>query len=352
MSFQNILGHERPIGILRAGLERDALAHAYLFFGEEGIGKRLLAKTLAKAANCLSPVAARPVPGANKPESRLGTVGITGRDACGECLSCRSTESGTHPDVMILAPGEGVIKIGQIRELQEQMHLKPISGRLRFVIVDDAESMNAEAANALLKALEEPPDHTVMILITSRPHALLSTVVSRCQKIRFNPLNRDQVIALLKQKHAHPEGRLARFASLSLGRMGQALELDPESLEREWSRLGVLLSERSPQGMDGLLDFAQEYGRHRERTEQALQWIGLWLRDLLVLKLKANSPCLILDPSDPETLEISRRLEIEDLMRFSALIDWIWKAMVRNINRPLALEVLLMQIRNTVSRTA
>ena len=236
-----------------------------------------------------------------------------------------------------------MIKIDQIRALQEQMQLKPMSGLYRFVILDEAESMNDEAANALLKSLEEPPDQTVVILITSQPHALLPTVVSRCQRVRFNPLTDQQVIGLLRQKYPEASSQLRRVAALARGRIGMALQMDPEALEEEWLKFNKTLLDRSQRSIQGLLDLSQEYAQNRETTERALHWIGLWLRDLLITKIQPSSPCVIADSSSGQFMGAAANVSVEEVMALAGLVHWIFKSLNRNINRQLVLEVLLMQ---------
>lgn len=333
MPFQDIVGHERPIQILKGALRRGCLAHAYLFSGEEGIGKLRVARALAQTANCLA----------------SGTS--PGEEACGQCLSCRTFEAGTHPDWVYIQPEGTMIKIGQVRELGQKISLSPISARYRFVIFHHAESMNQEAANALLKGLEEPPRHTVMILITSRPHALLKTVVSRCQGIRFASLSPQQLAALLRKKYPGDHQEPSAMSALAVGRIGPALFWDPAELEQQWHQFQRVLSpdfSRKPEStMGDLMDLAQEYGRDRKSTEQALQWTGLWLNCLLWVKLNASAAHAGGGP--PELARIASRLQVEDIFSLAKLIQWIWTALNRNINRPLALETLLLQIRRTLN---
>jgi DNA polymerase-3 subunit delta' len=330
MSFQNIIGHEWPIQILKTALQRRSLAHAYLFYGEDGIGKRLVAKTLVKAANCLS-------------------AEQQGNDSCGQCSSCQHIEVETHPDFISLGPEGSIIKIDQIRTLQEWMQLKPMSGLYRFVILNKAESMNDEAENALLKSLEEPPGQTVLILITSHPHALLPTVVSRCQKVRFNPLTDQQIIGLLRRRHPKAPPQLGQVAALAMGRIGVALAMDPDALQGEWFKFNQTLMDRSPKSIQGLMDLCQEYAQNRETTERALHWIGLWLRDLLIIKTQTPSPCVIADSSSEQFMDAVAKVEIEAILSLAGLVHWIFKALNRNINRQLALEVLLMQVRKAMN---
>jgi DNA polymerase-3 subunit delta' len=328
MSFQDIIGHERPIQILKIALLRKSLAHAYLFYGEEGIGKKLVAKALAQAANC--------------------EIQLEG-NSCGQCPSCQHIEAETHPDFRTIGPEGTMIKINQIRPLQEQMRLKPMSGLYRFVILDEAETMNDEASNALLKSLEEPPDHTVMILITSHPHALLPTVVSRCQRVRFNPLTDQQVIGILRRKYPEASSQLGRVAALAMGSIGTALATDPETLEKECHKLNQTLLDRSPKSIQGLLDLSQEYAQNRETTERALYWIGLWLRDLLIAKIQPSSPCVIANSSSQQFIGAAAKVNVEEVMALASLVHWIFNALNRNINRQLVLEVLLMQLRQTIN---
>lgn len=270
-------------------------------------------------------------------------------DSCGQCPSCQHIEVETHPDLISIGPEGTLIKIDQIRAFQERMHLKPMSGLYRFVILNEAESMNDEAANALLKSLEEPPSQTVLILITSQPHALLPTVVSRCQKIRFNPLTDQQVIGLLRRKHPKASSQLGRVAALAMGRIGMALAMDPEALEEEWLKFNQTLLDRSPKSIQGLLDLSQEYAQNRETTERALHWIGLWLRDLLITKTQPSSPCVIADSSSQEFMGAAAKVDVEAIMSLAGLVHWIFKALNRNINRQLVLEVLLMQVRKAMN---
>jgi DNA polymerase-3 subunit delta' len=367
MSFRNIIGHERPVQILKKALLRKNFAHAYLFYGEEGIGKKRVAKALAQAANCLD-VGARaaaqearssdaPTPrarpgqasGSLSPIAQGESTGQQVGDSCGKCSACRHVEAETHPDVISIGPDGTMIKIDQIRTLQERMQLKPMSGLYRFVILDQAESMNEEAANALLKSLEEPPGQTVMFLITSQLHALLPTVVSRCQRVRFNPLTDQQVMGLLRQKHPKASSQLGRIAALAMGSVGVALEMDPEALEEEWLKLNHALLDKSQGSIQGLLDLSQEYAKDRETTERALHWIGLWLRDLLTAQVQPSSPYVIADSSSQQFMAAAAKVNVGEVMALAGLVHWIFRSLNRNINRQLALEVLLLQVRKAMN---
>ena len=168
MSFRDVLGHKRPIERLQRAIQRDKVVHSYLFWGNEGIGKKRVALQFAKALNC-------------EEEPERG-------DACDQCASCRKIERLLHPDVLLLEPEGQTLKVEQVRLMQRQLAYRPYEGRRRICILTAADRMAPNMSNALLKTLEEPPLHTVMILLANHPRLLLPTILSRCQTIRFNAL--------------------------------------------------------------------------------------------------------------------------------------------------------------------
>ncbi len=180
MSFKDVYGHEKQIKVLQTAISRDRIAHAYLFYGAEGVGKRTVAEVFAKALNC--------------------TRGRDSLDACDVCSSCLKIDHGNHSDVITIRAQGQFIKIQEIRELQEQMKFSPFEGGKRIFIIGDADRMNIASANAILKTLEEPSASNILILITSRPHQLPATVLSRCQQLRFNPLRRETIASFLEEK--------------------------------------------------------------------------------------------------------------------------------------------------------
>ncbi len=171
MSFKNVIGHQKQIELLQRAIVNDKVVHTYLFFGNEGIGKRWVALQFAKALNCLE-------------------RGAEEGDACDRCISCRKIDGALHPDVSFLEP-EGpsqLIKVEAMRQMQRELAFRPYEGKRRVCVLTTADRMAPEISNTLLKTLEEPPLHTVMILLAKSARALLPTILSRCQQIPFNPL--------------------------------------------------------------------------------------------------------------------------------------------------------------------
>ncbi|TDI13880.1 MAG: DNA polymerase III subunit delta' [Acidobacteria bacterium] len=207
-------------------LRRGQLPQASLFTGPEGVGKKTLALSLAAMANC---------------------KGDTEDELCGTCSSCVKESAGHHPDIWLFQPHKNVIHIGKdsrdpntMRELNREVQFRPFEGRLRFFIIDQAETMTEKAANCILKTLEEPPETSRIILITSFPHRLLPTIRSRCQAFPFHPLGREEVLRYLEDHltEDHPEMR----ASLAEGSIAVALRLDLEETLGQRDRMLELLT--------------------------------------------------------------------------------------------------------------
>lgn len=263
-----IVGHEWAVDLLRNSLAAGRMSHALLVTGPSQIGKTTLVRTVAAALNCQ---------GDAKP--------------CGQCLSCRKVVHGTHPDVRLVQaePGkggrEGILKIDQIRALQREAALAPMEGRHKVFVLREMERANLPAANALLKTLEEPPAHVVLLLTSVRPHALLPTIVSRCQVLALRPLPIAQVAQALRERwHADPE-RAELLARLSAGRLGWAVQrlTDSKSWDERTQRLAEMQA-LTGQGRLQRLAYAETLGRSPDSILPTLMLWASWWRDLLLVQ--------------------------------------------------------------------
>jgi DNA polymerase III subunit delta' len=305
MTFFDIEGHDRPVTILKRALANKMLAHAYLFSGDTGIGKRLTAVALAAAVNC-------------------GNSGPGG--GCGECPSCRKVAAGAHPDVHVLVPDGDDIKIDQIRQIQSDLALKPFEGEKKVLLVDSAERMNQAAANAFLKTLEEPPGDTLIILVTPMPQSLLSTIRSRCQEIRFQPLPRRTLAQALVKKRGLPEEDAWFLAALAQGSMGRGLEMDVAQEKDERGRIAAFWA-GLPRTSDGeALALAEGYAKDREGFDRLLD-IGVeCLRDALVFR-ETGDERLLVQPGAAEQYRTWEELFSEQRM----LADFDLLTLSRNL---------------------
>jgi DNA polymerase-3 subunit delta' len=272
MTFSTIEGHEKSIRILQRAIANNALAHAYLFSGQAGIGKKKTAFALAAAVNCLNA----------KPEG-----------GCGKCPSCRKVETLGHPDVHVLVPDGDEIKIDQIRQVQADFALKPFEGMKKVLIVDNAETMNPASSNAFLKTLEEPPGDALIILITAMPQSLLPTIRSRCQEITFHPLPRNTLARALTQRRGLSEGDAWFIAALAQGSMGRGLEMDVEQEKTARDEVAALWTGLGQMGPGETLSLAEALAKDRERLERLIE-IGVEaLRDTLVYRETGEERLLV-----------------------------------------------------------
>jgi len=210
MPFRDVIGHRHLIRLLSRAVDDQSLPPSLILAGPRGVGKRLAAMSVAQALNCTT--------GSTADRSELPI------DACGVCPSCTRIARGVHPDVLVVQPGEnGSIKIDQVRDIIDRAAYRPFEGRRRVVIIDEADALVTAAQHALLKTLEEPPPSSVFMLVTSRPDVLLPTVLSRCPRLRFRPLDAAEVAeALVKQGRSEKEARA--IAAAADGSIGHALE--------------------------------------------------------------------------------------------------------------------------------
>jgi len=330
MPFNQIWGQESAITILRNSLRSGRLAHAYLFLGPEGVGKRLTALTLAKAANCQSP-----------PEEG---------ESCERCSSCGKVNSLNHADVILLAPEGEFIKIDQIRDLQKRLRYRPLEGGRRFCVIDSADSMNEAAANALLKTLEEPPDETHLILIASRPHQLLPTILSRCQWVKFKPLFSGHIVQILQKVQGMEVEKANFLASLAGGSAGKALALDDRvdfQKRLDWLRA---FSDLSGKTTEEIFEVCERIAKEEEEVNDLLELWKLWVRDLMVSKAqgedrKGSSLRLINHDLRPKVSEEARNYSFDRLDSLFTLISDVQKSIARNANRQLALETMMFEMR-------
>ncbi len=288
MSFAEIIGQEKAIRILTGVLERNRLANSYIFCGEPGIGKKLTALNFAKALNCLKD-RYESLP----PQPPLAKGGITGGvnsslltphsfpvDACEQCESCLKINTGSHPDLLLVAPEDRQIKIDEIRLIDDALSFRPFEGRKKIVIVDDADTMNIAAANAFLKTLEEPPGDSVLILISSRPDRLPATIRSRCSRVNFFALSLEPCKKVLRGKV--PDEELDTLARLSAGKPGLALSSD---LKEEIAWFNGLLK--------AMLNAEKDNWASREEMDRWFEYILTMMRDAAVLRITGEPSQLI-----------------------------------------------------------
>ena len=319
----SIVGHNWAVALLRRSLAEGRVGHAYLITGPPQIGKGMLALTFAQALNCThNEMIQRP---------------------CGECRSCRLVSGGNHPDVQLVEPDGVYLKIDQVRALQHQIALSPVEGRYKVYILREMERATTQAANALLKTLEEPPSHALLILTASEPEALLPTIVSRCQLLPLRPLSREAVEAALVARGVAAE-QAALLAGLSGGRIGWAMEVNqkPAILERRAQQLDEL-QELLGQGRAERFAYVEKLSRDSAALRRVMSLWLTWWRDLLLLVHDSRATLTHQD----------RKVELRNLAEKSRpeqarqAVETIWtatKALDSHANPRLTAEVLMLNL--------
>jgi DNA polymerase-3 subunit delta' len=333
MPFADITGHDQPISLLQAALCNGRLAHAYLFYGETRIGKFMTAVRLAQALSCEQP---------SQSEAQ---------DSCGRCRSCLQIAARTHPDYFVIEPDPKAatpqIKIEQVREIEQQLVYRPLVGDRKICLIDDADRLTIGAANALLKTLEEPPGHSLFILVTSRLHALPTTIRSRCQALRFTTPARTQVEAALILKRELPPADARFLAIFADGRIGEALTANVAEVRARQQDCLTLVKPESLSSSAAILSTAESLAK-TDRGEETLAWLTRWIRDLLIVMVGGDQDQLLHLDQLPDLQRYARRADIDTLLDLLNDIERTEQQATRHLNLHMALETTLLRLREAL----
>jgi DNA polymerase-3 subunit delta' len=344
--FDGLIGNQKVKDILRRMLEAGRVPGSLLFSGEEGVGKKLFALELAKALNCQTP---------------KGNL-----EACDHCSSClRISQSkfpdhaeekdrrdhfiwSDHPDVALARPYNRLLRIGPMREIEQEANFRPYEGRARIFIIEEADRLNPQSSNALLKTLEEPAPTSHLILITARPAALLPTIRSRCQMIRFAPLAHQEIEAyLLSGKEVSKED--ARLLShIARGSIGRALATDLEIFraQRE-SMLGIINALTLNKDRSRLLRASEEMNdpKRKDEYEPRLDVLATLIHDVWTLALgAADTQQVVNEDLRAQLSKMASQTESRSAARWLSHLDTHRRGLDVNINRKVATDALFLSM--------
>jgi DNA polymerase-3 subunit delta' len=337
MAFREIVGHQRPIKWLQTAVTTNHLGHAYLFHGEPTIGKRLTAIALAQYLHCEAPQDAPTT------------------DACGLCRSCHQIAQATHPDFLFIHPEDiqkhnPKITIDQIRNIEHLVIYRPLMGSHKICLIDQADSMTQEAANALLKTLEDPPDHCLFLLIASHPEHLLPTLRSRCIALRFSPLSSASIYEFLRNRTDREEADAQLIAAFSEGRLGSALSCDPIELKVKLRQYWALLFGEHTPTASQVMDMSEGLVKSNQ-VQEAIHWFWSGLRDLLLLTLDHSiSPTLYKD-QETALRQLARQMTPESILPLIQELNQLERGHLRNLNMQIGLEQFFFHLHDQLELT-
>ncbi|MFO7762093.1 MAG: DNA polymerase III subunit delta' [Desulfobia sp.] len=324
INFQDIIGQERGKNLLTACCSNQKISHAYLFRGPAGVGKKSLARAFAALVNCIA---------------------ANGNQVCGTCSSCLKFKSGSHPDFLHIQASGAYIKIDQIRDLKKLLNYAPFEGKYRVILIDDIHQnlKGKEAANSLLKSLEEPPPYSIFILTADEAGEVLPTIFSRCQVIPFYPLPHEEVVRRLEAEGIDRPAALA-LTGLSEGSLGRAFLLaNREILDLRREIVETLVFGNDNPDLDRIFRLSDKAAALKEDAERLLDLLANWLRDVILAGQGLNGRLINLDLQKLTTRAVKRwnhRAMLEKL----DFIQMARKQLRRNCNSGLVFEVLFFDL--------
>lgn len=330
MAFNRVLGQDQAKQILSRAISGNRLSHAYLLYGPESIGKKLLAVEFAKMLNCLAPETDQ---------------------ACGACESCRKIDSRVHPDFFFIEPvkstptaREAVIKIDEIRDLQRKLGFLPYEGKMKIAVIDQVEKMNLQACNAFLKTLEEPPSATVLILLTSNIYKLLPTLISRCQSIKCNPLPPEAVREILTRQSGEEldPAEIALRVGRSGGQVSRSLSEDATQTSSYRLEMIQLIDQVSFLRMDLLFQWSKAIAKSKEPLAPILDEMTGLLRDMMFIRSGGPGDLLFNRDLLAELEPVARKKSLSALLQMADAVFHTQNALSGNANAQLALETMLL----------
>lgn len=329
LRFEDILGHEQIKEYFKNALERRQVSHAYILTGEAGMGRKTLANAFAMALQCES-----------------GTA-----EPCGVCHSCRQFLSGNHPDVVYVRHEKpGSIGVDDVREqIINDVTIKPYSSPYKIYIVDQAELLTAQAQNALLKTIEEPPEYAVLFFLTTNAEGFLPTILSRCTILKLKPLYDHVIKGYLKNHEKVSDHQADVCTAFARGNLGRAIAL---SGSEEFVQMQEIVLHLLKHVMDmPVYEMAAALKEMKEANlniNDCLDFMQLWFRDILMFKATKDTSLFIFKDEYKYIRKIADHSSFDGIEKILKAIDKVKVRLDANVNFELAMELMLLVMKENI----
>lgn len=328
-NYSDIIGHEDIVKHFKSSIELGKISHAYILNGEKGSGKKTLAAVVAKSLQCESGEA----------------------DPCGTCKSCLQAESGNQPDIIwVTHEKPNVISVDEIRtQILNDIELKPYSSRYKIYIVPDAQLMNTQAQNAILKTLEEPPEYAIIMLLTNNVDKFLPTIISRCIVLNFRPVEPLHMVDYLVNQIGIDREKARFCTDFAQGNLGKAVRLaiSPDYNEIKEDSLR-LLRRIQDMDMDEIIQAVRNMGKYKLDITDYIDIMSMWFRDLLMVKI-SNSPNKLMFKDEFSVMKKqASHVSYEGLEEILQALDKLKIRLEANVNFDIAMELMLLTMKENL----
>lgn len=325
LDYKQVIGHENIIEHLKKAITNRKVSNAYIFHGEDGSGKKLLATAFAKALLCEK----------------------QGPEPCNYCKSCMQVDGGNQPDLIYVTHEKASIGVDDIRiQVNNDILIKPFSSKYKVYLIDEAEKMTEQAQNALLKTIEEPPEYAVIMLLANNTNRLLQTILSRCVSLSLKAVSNQAIKEYLMQRQAIPDYLAEVSAGFSRGNVGRAIKY-ATSDEFIQSKDAILKVIKHIDDMElfEIMDAIKELSSHKLEIEDYIDLMLLWYRDVLLFKVTKDPNLLIYKN---EYKHIAKQASTREYATIEKIIEAMDKAKSRlkaNVNFDTAIELMLLSMK-------
>ena len=332
--FKEILGHEQMIGHLRNAITTEKVSHAYIINGPDRSGKMMLAEAFAQTLQC---------------ERLADTIAATGEaEPCMECHLCRQAAGRNQPDIVYVSHEKpNTISVDDIRaQVNQDIVIKPYSSKYKIYIIDEAEKMNVQAQNALLKTIEEPPAYAVILLLTTNAELFLPTILSRCVRLNIKAVADEKIRRFLMSSYQIPDYQADVCAAFAQGNVGKAIQLTSSEDFNDLKAAALQLIKRLKDiDLYEMGEAVKQIGEYKLSINDYFDLMMIWYRDVLLFKATGDVNSLIFKD---EVYDIKRQAEKSSYNGIEEILEALRKAQVRlnaNVNFDLVIELLLLTIK-------